>query len=194
MFVDDVQDGADRRGAEEDRPGDSPLAIAERERDQMKTLAQRTQADFVNYKRRVEEERWAVARNASHHVIAKLLPIVDDLRRAVEALPEEAAERWGGGVRLILQNVDALLSGEGVVKFDPAPGDAFDPTEHEAVYHQPSAEHPAGCVVGTLRAGYRSTDRVLRPAQVVVARTAETPADPVNDEHLPAAERAGDEE
>lgn len=194
MSMDETLNAPDGRSPEEAQDGESPLAVLERERDQMKALAQRTQADFVNYKRRVDEERWAVARNASHHVIGKLLPILDDLQRAVEALPEDAAEQWGGGVKLILQNMDALLSGEGVTKFDPAPGDAFDPAEHEAVYHQPSAEHPAGCVAATLRAGYRSEDRVLRPAQVAVARAVETPADAANDETPPAEETAGDEE
>ena len=184
MFADDNQQplshsfpgsGEEAQQSPEDQLLDDPISKLERERDEMKAIAMRSQADFVNYKRRVEEERWALARNVSNQVISRLLPIVDDLERAVDALPEDAPESWGGGVKLVLQNMGALVSAEGVTKFEPAPGDAFDPAEHEAVYHQPTDDQPAGCVLSTFRSGYRSQDRVLRPAQVIVARAAESP-------------------
>ncbi len=184
MFADDDQQSPSQssprseeeagQSPEEQLPND-PISKLERERDEMKAIAMRAQADFLNYKRRVEEERWALARNASNQVISRLLPIVDDLERAVGALPEDAPESWGGGVKLVLQNMDALVSAEGVAKFEPAPGDAFDPAEHEAVHHQPTGDQPSGCVLSTFRSGYRSQDRVLRPAQVIVARAAESP-------------------
>ena len=184
MFADDDQQplsqsfpgsGEEAGQSPEEHLPEDPISRLERERDEMKAIALRSQADFVNYKRRVEEERWTLARNASNQVISRLLPIVDDLERAVGALPEDAPESWGGGVKLILQNMDALVSAEGVTKFGPAPGDPFDPAEHEAVYHQPTDDQPAGCVLSTFRSGYRSQDRVLRPAQVIVARAAESP-------------------
>ena len=155
-------------GDETQAPED-PTAKAERERDEMKAVAQRAQADFANYKRRAEEERWALARSASHVVIGKLLPIVDDLRRAVDALPPEAPDEWAGGARLILQNALALLESEGVTPFDPAPGDPFDPAAQEAVASRPSEEQPAGAVLETVSPGYRAADRTLRAAQVVVS-------------------------
>ncbi len=156
-------------GADETQAPEDPAAKAERERDEMKAAAQRAQADLVNYKRRAEEERWALARSASHVVIGKLLPIVDDLRRAVDALPPEAPDEWAGGARLILQNALALLESEGVTPFEPATGDAFDPARQEAVASRPSAEHPAGAVLETVGPGYIAADRVLRAAQVVVS-------------------------
>lgn len=146
------------------------VATLERERDEFKALAQRTQADFVNFKRRVDQERGAIARNSSNHVLAKLLTVVDDLQRAVGALPEEATGSWGDGVKIVLQNMQSLVESEGVSTFEPSPGDTFDPAEHEAVYYQPTDDQPPGAVHSVVRPGYRTADRVLRPAQVVVAK------------------------
>jgi len=165
-----IQNGEDGGAAPED-----PLARAERERDEMKAVAQRAQADLVNYKRRMEEERWTLARGASRVVIAKLLPIVDDLRRAVDALPPDAPGEWAAGARLIRQNALALLESEGVTPYEPAPGDPFDPARQEAVASRPSAEHPAGAVLETVSPGYSGADRVLRAAQVVVSGGAPNP-------------------
>lgn len=163
--------------AAEAQASDDPLTQLERERDEMKAIAQRAQADLVNYKRRAEEERWALARSASNGVVSKLLPIVDDLQRAVGALPDDAPESWSSGLRLVSQNMHALLESEGVTRFEPAPGDPFDPAEQEALVSQPSAEHPSGAVLMTISAGYRGRDRVLRAAQVVVSHGAGTEDD-----------------
>jgi molecular chaperone GrpE len=173
MTTDDPQ--AD---AEEEHPGeanDDPIAALEGERDQYKALAQRTQADFVNFKHRVDQERGMVSRNASGQVIGRLLPVLDDLQRAVSALPEDAPESWGNGVTMILQNLQALVAAEGIAAYEPVPGDTFDPVEHEAVYYQPTEQQPPGAVLSVVSPGYRSTDRVLRPAQVVVASAATEP-------------------
>jgi molecular chaperone GrpE len=151
---------------------EDPVAQIERERDEMKAIAQRAQADLVNYKRRAEEERWALARSASNSVVGKLLPIADDLQRAVDALPDDAPESWSSGLHLVAQNMRSLLESEGVTRFEPAPGDPFDPAEQEAIASQPSAEHPSGAVLMTISAGYRGRDRVLRAAQVVVSQGA----------------------
>lgn len=170
MFEDEPQA---RPEASAEAPGNegaaTPLAALEAERDQFKAIAQRAQADFINYKRRMEEERSVLVRNAANNVISRLLPVVDDLQRAVDNLPAEAPPSWSEGVKLVLQNLHALLSSEGVTVCDPAPGDEFDPAQHEAVYHQPTEAQPAGSVLTTVRRGYRTPDRVLRPAQVVVA-------------------------
>ncbi|MEX2598530.1 MAG: nucleotide exchange factor GrpE, partial [Dehalococcoidia bacterium] len=164
---------ASEESSEENAQPEDPVAVISAERDQFKALAQRTQADFINYKRRMEEERGVLARNAANGIIARLLPIVDDLERAIGALPDDAPAVWGDGVRMILQNVQALLQAEGVKANEPAPGEAFDPAEHEAVYYQPTADQPPGTVLTIVRRGYRNQDRVLRPAQVVVAREPE---------------------
>ena len=158
--------------ADDERPPEDPIALLERERDEMKAIAQRAQADLVNYRRRAEEERFALARSASNGIVSKLLPIVDDLQRAVDALPDDAPESWSNGLRLVSQNMHALLESEGVTRFEPARGDPFDPVEQEALASQPSAEHPSGTILMTVSAGYRGRDRVLRAAQVVVSQGA----------------------
>lgn len=158
--------------AEESEPLD-PITALEQERDQYKTLAQRTQADFVNYKRRTDEERLTIGRIASSQVLVRLLPVLDDLQRAVGAIPEDAPESWADGVKMIAINLQSIMQAEGVAMYGPEPGDTFDPAEHEAVYFQPTDEQPAGAVVSVVRPGYRAGDRVLRPAQVVVAQSTE---------------------
>jgi molecular chaperone GrpE len=152
-----------------DAPQD-PLEAMAAERDQFKALAQRAQADFINYKRRTDEERPNIARTAVGGLLARMLPAVDDLDRAVDALPADAPASWAEGVRLVRQNLDALLEAEGVRRFTPAPGETFDPAQHEAISQLPSAEQPAGTVLTAVRSGYRYGERVLRAAQVVVSR------------------------
>ena len=151
----------------------NPMAALEQERDQFRALAQRTQADFVNYKRRTDEERLMISRMASSQVLVRLLPVIDDLQRAVGAIPEDAPDSWGDGVRLIALNLQSIMQAEGVTMYEPQPGDTFHPAEHEALYYQPTDEQPAGAVFSVVRPGYRSGERVLRPAQVVVAQEIE---------------------
>ena len=156
--------------AEEPHPQD-PMAALEQERDQFRAMAQRTQADFVNYKRRTDEERLMISRMASSQVHVHAIAALDgDLQRAVGAIPEDAPESWGNGVKMIALNLQSIMQAEGVAMYEPQPGDVFDPTEHEAVHFQPTDEQPAGAVLSVVRPGYRSGDRVLRPAQVVVAQ------------------------
>lgn len=152
-----------------DEPTEARL---ERERDEFKALAQRAQADLINYRRRVDEERRSVEQNAANGVIARLLPIADDLQRAVSSMPDDVGT-WGDGVRMVAQNVRATIEAVGVQPIDPEPGTTFDPAVHEAIHYQPTDDQPAGAVIQCVRPGYRSPDRVLRAAQVVVARAAE---------------------
>ena len=162
-------DGLDQPAADEVAVADDPITSLERERDEMKAIAQRAQADLLNYQRRTEQGRQQIARDASSRVLARLLPIVDDLHRAVAELPADAPESWRNGVELTFANAVAFLSSEGVTMLEPAPGDLFDPAQHEAIFSEPSSEQPPGCVLRTFRAGYCSADRILRVAQVVVA-------------------------
>jgi molecular chaperone GrpE len=141
-----------------------------RERDQFRALAQRIQADFVNYKRRMEEERQDLVRNASTGFIQRLLPAVDDFQLAIEHLPVEAEESWAHGVQLVLRKLQSTLEAEGVTPFEPETGTPFDPAAHEAVFYEPAGEHPPGSVVTVVRRGYKIYDKVLRPAQVTVAQ------------------------
>ncbi len=183
--VDDLgRDAPDSGEQPAPEPNADRVAQIEQERDEMRALALRARADYDNLKRRTDEERLSIARNASHGVVARLLPSVDDLERAVGDLPPDAPPGWAEGVGLVLRNIHAFLAAEGVVRIDPAPGDPFDPAEHEAVAHFPSADQPPGSVLSTLRSGYRGgSDRVLRPAQVVVAREPETNAGEAGTDH-----------
>jgi molecular chaperone GrpE len=146
------------------------LAEIEHKADEYLRLAQRTQADFINYRRRMEEERVQLASNAGLSVLSRLLPILDDFDRALaNASSAELESGWGQGVQLVERNLRSVLTSEGV-EVIPAEGAEFDPRLHEAVGSAPSAEVPEGHVLHVARQGYRKGDRILRPTQVVVAR------------------------
>ena len=151
----------------------SELAEMREKADEYLKLAQRTQADFINYRRRVEEERVQQAQNASLGLIQRLLPILDDFERTLAAAsPQELESGWGQGVALVERNLRGLLSAEGVERIE-AHGAEFDPRLHEAVGQAPaSAGVPDGHVLQVTRTGYRKGDRVVRPAQVIVATAA----------------------
>jgi molecular chaperone GrpE len=149
------------------------LAEIEQKADEYLRLAQRTQADFINYRRRMDEERAQQARDAGINVLQRLFPILDDFDRALaNASPAELESNWGQGVQLVERNLRGLLAAEGV-EVIPAEGQEFDPRLHEAVGSAPSPVVQEGHVLHVARQGYRKGDRVLRPTQVLVARRAE---------------------
>src|SRR5947207_659567 len=146
------------------------LAELEQKANEYLRLAQRTQADFINYRRRVEEERAQQARDANIAFLQKLFPILDDFERAMASASEaERNSGWGQGVLLVERNLRGVLAADSV---EPilADGAEFDPRLHEAVGSAPSAEVPEGHVLHVARQGYRKGDRVLRPTQVIVAK------------------------
>jgi molecular chaperone GrpE len=148
------------------------LAEIAQKADEYLRLAQRTQADFINYRRRVEDERAQQARDATLGLLQRLLPILDDFERALaNASPAELGSSWGQGVQLVERNLRGVLSAEGVEKIE-AGGAEFDPRLHEALGSVPSNEVAEGHVLHVVRQGYRKGDRVLRPAQVIVAQRA----------------------
>jgi len=126
---------------------------------------QRSAADFINYKRRVEQERAEAARMANAAVAINLLPVFDDLDRAVEAVDAHLAGlNWVQGILAIHRKFKALLESMGVTEIAAA-GEMFDPNVHEAVGREPGEE---GKVLHVLQKGYKLGDRVLRPAMVIV--------------------------
>jgi molecular chaperone GrpE len=146
------------------------LAEIEQKADEYLRLAQRTQADFINYRRRIEEERAQQARDANLAFLQRLFPILDDFERALaNASDAERQSSWGQGVQLVERNLRGLLAADGVEPIE-AEGAEFDPRLHEAVGSAPSADVPEGRVLHVVRQGYRKGDRVLRPTQVVVAK------------------------
>jgi molecular chaperone GrpE len=148
------------------------LAEIEQKADEYLRLAQRTQADFMNYRRRMEEERATQAQSAGLSVLMRLLPILDDFHRALANASEtELQSSWGQGVQLVERNLRGLLTAEGVEPI-AAEGAEFDPRLHEAVAQLPMGDVPEGHVAQVVRQGYRKGDRVLRPTQVVVSKKA----------------------
>jgi molecular chaperone GrpE len=132
-------------------------------------LAQRTQADFVNYKRRVEQERSDYARGARADIILRVLGPLDDLNRAVESRPADVSGNdWAQGIVLIDRKFRSALEALGVKPIE-AEGKPFDPYQEEAVAHEPSGAVPAESVTKVVRPGYTIDGRVIRPAQVIVS-------------------------
>lgn len=130
----------------------------------------RSQAEFANYKRRIEREQSQVYQNAAGSVIKRYLGVLDDLERALKVRPKEGeGAAWAEGVDLIYRKLLAILESEGVKPMD-ALGQQFDPNLHEAVMSEDSPEHESGQVIEVLQQGYLLGDRVLRPAMVRVAR------------------------
>ena len=126
---------------------------------------QRSAADFQNYKRRVEEERSETARFASASLTINLLPLIDDLDRALMNVDTHLAGlTWVDGIRLIHRKVQAVLEMTGVQEIE-ADGETYDPSLHEAVSQGPGEENK---VIAVVQKGYKLGDRVIRPAMVVV--------------------------
>ena len=133
-------------------------------------LLQRVQADFANYKRRIDQERTEFARATKADVILKTLPVLDDFSRALEMVPEEIASHdWAKGISMIHRKLMSVLENEGLKKME-ARGREFNPWEHEAILHQETNEVEEGRVVAVVREGYKLDDKVIRPAQVIVAK------------------------
>ena len=148
-------------------PDELTAALEEKQALQDRLL--RTAAEFDNYRKRVERERRELTDYAASDVLYDLLPIVDDLERALEATPNADAEIYRQGVDLILKQMHDLLRKRGVTPVE-ALGTDFDPNFHQAVMHDASAEHREGEVMQELRRGYMLRDRLLRPAMVKVAK------------------------
>jgi molecular chaperone GrpE len=142
-------------------------ALAEEKKKAEEYLAswQRTQADFINYKRRTEQERQELASYANASLVLKLLPVLDDLERAIEHIPPDYADHdWVEGVKLVERKFKSILEEQGV-KPMKALGEPFDPALHEAI-RQASGEE--GIVLEEFQKGYTLNDKLLRPARVVV--------------------------
>ena len=184
--MDEKDQPPDEPSPEEDRP-ETPEAVdvallreqleeALREKDQFRTMAQRAQADLMNLRRRAAEELGEQRRSANSGLLLKILSLADDLGRALSLVPEDAvAPGWLDGVRLVQRNISNILESEGVSKIE-AVGRPFEPWEFEAVQYAETSDADEGQVIQVLREGYKHGDKVLRAAQVVVAKKPETKA------------------
>ncbi|HEX6363190.1 MAG TPA: nucleotide exchange factor GrpE [Albitalea sp.] len=169
---DEAQDTpASRDAAVGEAPGPEGDSQADlkRERDQLQDRLLRTAAEFDNYRKRVERDRRDQLDAATADAIADLLPIMDDLDRALGAMGGEGAAPYRKGVELIHRQMADLLKKRGVKAIE-AVGADFDPNFHQAVIQEVSAAHREGEVMEELRRGYTLGDRLLRPAMVKVAK------------------------
>jgi molecular chaperone GrpE len=146
---------------------EDPLASVQRERDEYLDLARRAQADFENYRKRAAKEAAAAGQRAKSGLVRELLPVVDNLERAL-ASAEDTEQHLAEGVRLVHSELIAVLERNGVEQFDPR-GDRFDPSEHEALSMRSEDGAESGTVLDVVEKGYRANGGILRPARVVVS-------------------------
>lgn len=157
-------------GVLEARIAELESAVAEA-RDRHLRLA----ADFDNFKKRARQEQVETVQHASADLIGRLLPVLDDLHKALDHRPEGVEDSWLKGVELSVRKLEEVLTTHGLEPIE-AVGSPFDPKVHEAIGQEESADHPEDTVVSELRRGYRIRDRVVRPALVRVSRRpTETP-------------------
>jgi len=154
----------------EAQPEDQVAAL-EAERDEYLNDLKRVAAEFENYRKRVSRDQESLVARAHERLVKELLPVLDDLERALAAAEEHEEAKLEEGVRLVHRELKAALDREGLAEIET--DGVFDPHVHEALLSQPS-EAEEGSVLEVLPKGYKLGDRVLRPARVVVAAPQET--------------------
>jgi|SRR6185436_8433174 len=127
----------------------------------------RSQAEFQNYKKRLDRDNEMMYASMKGDIIKKVLPALDDLERAMQNRPVDDA--WANGIELIARKLQNLLAAEGLKKIE-AVGLEFNPSFHEAISHEPSDDVPSGHVIAVAQNGYILGERVIRPALVRVAQ------------------------
>ena len=152
-----------------DEPADE-LAQVAGERDEYLDHLRRLQAEFDNYRKRVQRESEALRLRAAEAVVESLLPVVDSLGRALEAADRHEEGQIIVGLRLVAEQLRGTLAGHGLDQLDVQPGVPFDPAFHEAVLMQESESGEEGTVLQVLEGGYLLHGRLLRPAKVIVVR------------------------
>lgn len=144
-------------------PASSELEAERKRNEELLSRLKYLQADFENYRKRVTRETEAVVRFANEALLARLLPVLDDLDAALAHSDGEQSR----GVRMVRENLLKALREAGLEEI-PAEGVKFDPYVHDCVQQVPDAEGEDGFVKEVVRKGYRTQDRILRPAQVIV--------------------------
>ena len=169
-----VQDTRSSSSAEEADPqaatevSDPELQAARDEMQATFARYQRLAADFENYKRRTRQELTDRTQYANEELVARLLPILDNFRRALDHAPQGVDRSWFEGIKLVARQFEDVLQAQGLSQI-PAVGEKFDPSQHEAIAREETDEHEEGTVVEELQPGYRLHNRVLRPTLVKVA-------------------------
>jgi molecular chaperone GrpE len=174
---DEIQEEAISPEENEDRTSEENIESLKTQLEEEKTRVaeyldgwQRSQAEFSNYKKRIDREKAQMYQNAAGNIIKRYLDILDDVERALKNCPKtgEGAE-WAAGIDLVYRKFVTALEAEGVKTMD-AQGQAFDPNMHEAISHEDCNTVESGQVIEVVKQGYLMGDHVLRPAWVRVAK------------------------
>ena len=165
---------APEAAAAEPAPADASAETAElaavtRERDEYLDHLRRLKAEFDNYRKRVQRDNEELRLRAAETVVESLLPVMDNLSRALEAGDRHGEGQLLAGLGLVGDQLRGTLAGHGLEEIAVEPGTSFDPEYHEAIMAQSSAEHPEGTVTQVLERGYLLHGKLLRPAKVIVA-------------------------
>lgn len=170
----DARPEADSPGSEAQVESDldALLEDTKRERDEYLELAKRTKADFENYRKRMSADVAAAGARGKAELIREVVPVLDDLERAIEAAgldPEgDSEDGLAHGVLLVFRSLRETLTRAGIESVDPK-GEKFDPNWHEALSSLPTEGAESGTVVEVMQKGYRLGEHLIRPARVVVA-------------------------
>ena len=149
------------------QPEEDPLQKAERERDEYLELSQRTRAELENFRKRAAREAAQAGERAKANLVRELLPVLDNLERAIASAGDDE-QHLADGVKMVHAQLVAALEREGIQAFDPA-GAAFDPECHEALSTREEDGADSGVVLDVVEKGYKLNGTVLRPARVVVS-------------------------
>jgi molecular chaperone GrpE len=159
-----------------EEPGEDDLSILQKQLEEQKNRAEdfynrlaRLQADYENFRRRTRLEKEDLCKYASEQLVLKLLPVLDNFERALEA-EGDSLKDYKSGVEMIYRQFQDVLSLEGVEAI-PAVGEPFDPVKHEAVFREESEEYPENTIIEELRRGYVLKDKVIRPSMVKVSKS-----------------------
>lgn len=147
------------------------LELLQQQCDELTLDLQRTRADFENYRKRAETERQSARHLGESSAVVKLLPVIDDIERAIAHVPSELADnKWAQSVAGLVKKLEKSLSSMNVVRIDAAPGTTFDPELHEAIQVDEEAEGEHEVIAEELQAGYMQGDTPIRHAMVKVTR------------------------
>jgi molecular chaperone GrpE len=149
-----------------DETAEPDLEQVTRERDEYLDALQRLKAEFDNYRKRAAREQVNLTSRAAERLVKELLPVLDDLERALAAADEHEEAKLEEGVRLVHRALVDALRKEGLAEIET--DGQFDPHVHEALLSQPDDEKEAGEILDVLQKGYRIGDKVVRPARVIV--------------------------
>jgi molecular chaperone GrpE len=162
------------QAAQDNEGGRADLAVLMKELEAAKSKAaenldgwQRAQAEFVNYRNRMQRDQELMRSNMKGDILRRIVPVLDDMERALSNRP--AGDAWADGLELIVRKFQSILESEGLTRI-PAEGQPFDPNFHEAVSHEPNNEVESGHVIAVVQNGYMLGERVVRPAMVRVAQ------------------------